>query len=61
MPEERRRYLSTAGGLPLELLEESRYSSRRFRKIRGLEALQAVAAAPGLSADVREIVEKALA
>jgi NAD-dependent dihydropyrimidine dehydrogenase PreA subunit len=37
VPEERRRYLSTAGGLPVELLEESRYSSRRFRKIRGLE------------------------
>ena len=45
VPEERRRYLSTAGGLPLELLEESRYSSRRFRKIRGLDALRAVARA----------------
>ncbi|MEP6687099.1 MAG: 4Fe-4S binding protein, partial [Gemmatimonadales bacterium] len=36
VPEERRRHLSAAGGLPLALLEESRYSSRRFRKIRGL-------------------------
>ena len=45
MPEERRRHLSAAGGLPLALLEESRYSSRRFRKIRGLDALPAVARA----------------
>jgi diguanylate cyclase (GGDEF)-like protein len=45
MPEERRRHLSTAGGLPLALLEDSRYSSRRFRKLRGLDALKAVARA----------------
>src|SRR3954467_5132701 len=45
VPEERRRHLSAAGGLPLALLEESRYSSRRFRKLRGLEALKAVARA----------------
>ena len=45
VPEERRRHLSAAGGLPLALLEESRYSSRRFRKIRGLDALRAVARA----------------
>jgi diguanylate cyclase (GGDEF)-like protein len=45
VPEERRRHLSAAGGLPLALLEESRYSSRRFRKIRGLDALPAVARA----------------
>src|SRR5918995_3867842 len=38
VPEERRRHLSTAGGLPLALLDESRYSSRRFRKVRGLHA-----------------------
>jgi len=31
--------------LPLALLEEARYSSRRFRKIRGLDALKAVARA----------------
>ncbi|MFL5512735.1 MAG: diguanylate cyclase, partial [Gemmatimonadales bacterium] len=45
VPEERRRHLSAAGGLPLALLEEARYSSRRFRKLRGLEALKAVARA----------------
>ena len=45
MPEERRRHLSAAGGLPLALLEEARQSSRRFRKIRGLDALPAVARA----------------
>jgi diguanylate cyclase (GGDEF)-like protein len=45
VPEERRRHLSAAGGLPLALLEEARYSSRRFRKLRGLDALQAVARA----------------
>jgi diguanylate cyclase (GGDEF)-like protein len=45
VPEERRRHLSAAGGLPLALLEEARYSSRRFRKIRGLDALKAVARA----------------
>ncbi|HSB55567.1 MAG TPA: diguanylate cyclase [Gemmatimonadales bacterium] len=45
VPEERRRHLSAAGGLPLALLEESRYSSRRFRKIRGLDSLRALARA----------------
>ncbi len=45
VPEERRRHLSAAGGMPLALLEESRQSSRRFRKIRGLDALPAVARA----------------
>jgi diguanylate cyclase (GGDEF)-like protein len=45
VPEERRRHLSATGGLPLALLEESRYSSRRFRKLRGLDALKAVARA----------------
>jgi len=45
VPEERRRHLSAAGGLPLALLEEARYSSRRFRKIRGLAALRALARA----------------
>ena len=45
IPEERRRYLSAAGGLPLPLLEEARYTSRRFRKLRGLDALKAVARA----------------
>ena len=45
VPEERRRHLSAAGGLPLTLLEEARYTSRRFRKLRGLDALKAVARA----------------
>jgi diguanylate cyclase (GGDEF)-like protein len=45
VPEERRRHLSAAGGMPLALLEEARQSSRRFRKIRGLDALKAVARA----------------
>jgi diguanylate cyclase (GGDEF)-like protein len=45
VPEERRRHLSISGGLPLALLEEARYSSRRFRKLRGLDALKAVARA----------------
>jgi diguanylate cyclase (GGDEF)-like protein len=45
VPEERRRHLSAPGGLPLALLEQARYSSRRFRKLRGLDALSAVARA----------------
>jgi diguanylate cyclase (GGDEF)-like protein len=45
VPEERRRHLSAAGGLPLALLEQARYTSRRFRKLRGLDALKAVARA----------------
>ncbi|MGH7607637.1 MAG: [Fe-Fe] hydrogenase large subunit C-terminal domain-containing protein, partial [Gemmatimonadales bacterium] len=45
IPEERRRYWSTAGGLPLELLMEERHSSRRFRKVRGLAALEGIARA----------------
>ena len=53
VPEERRRHLSTAGGLPLALLEESRYSSRRFRKIRGLEGLRALARAVGAASRAR--------
>jgi diguanylate cyclase (GGDEF)-like protein len=48
IPEERRRYWSTAGGLPLELLEEERQSSRRFRKVRGLSALEGIARAVGV-------------
>lgn len=45
IPEERRRFWSTAGGLPLELLKEERQSSRRFRKVRGLGALEGIARA----------------
>src|SRR5437763_1669093 len=45
VPEERRRHLSTAGGLPLELLKEETHASRRFRKVRGLGGLEAIARA----------------
>ena len=47
IPEERRRFWSTTGGLPLELLQEERQSSRRFRKVRGLGQLEAIARAVG--------------
>jgi diguanylate cyclase (GGDEF)-like protein len=47
IPEERRRFWSTAGGLPLEILKEERHSSRRFRKVRGLGALEGIARAVG--------------
>ena len=45
VPEERRRHWSTAGGLPLEILMEERQASRRFRKLRGLGQLEALARA----------------
>src|SRR5260221_5524352 len=45
MPEERRRHWSTAGGLPLEVGGEERQWSRRFRKMRGLGSLDAIARA----------------
>jgi diguanylate cyclase (GGDEF)-like protein len=45
VPEERRRHLSMAGGLPLELLLEATQASRRFRKVRGLGGLGAIARA----------------
>ncbi len=48
IPEERRRFWSTAGGLPLELLKEERQASRRFRKVRGLGQLEAIAHAVGV-------------
>ena len=37
MPPDRRRYLSVAGGLPHDMLEENPQSSSRFPKERGLE------------------------
>ncbi|MBI4513685.1 MAG: diguanylate cyclase, partial [Gemmatimonadetes bacterium] len=40
---ERRRHISAAGGLPLPVLDAERMSSRRFRKIRGLENVAALA------------------
>ncbi len=42
IPEERRRHMSTAGGLPLPLLEGEPQASRRFRKLRGLGALDSI-------------------
>ncbi|MGH7703578.1 MAG: diguanylate cyclase [Gemmatimonadales bacterium] len=45
VPEERRRHLSAAGGLPLALLEEVRHTSRRFKKMRGLQDLKALSRA----------------
>jgi diguanylate cyclase (GGDEF)-like protein len=45
IPEERRRFLSAAGGMPLALLEEVRQSDGRFRKVRGLASLPALARA----------------
>src|SRR5207302_4667274 len=45
IPEERRRHLSTAGGLPIEILQQERQASRRFRKLRGLGQLRAIARA----------------
>src|SRR5206468_11058548 len=44
-PEERRRHRSMAGGLPLEVLLEETQASRRFRKVRGLSGLGAIARA----------------
>jgi diguanylate cyclase len=45
IPEERRRHFSAAGGLPLELLVSERQASRRFRKVRGVAGLDAIAQA----------------
>jgi diguanylate cyclase (GGDEF)-like protein len=45
VPQERRRHLSAAGGLPIQLLEEAKHASRRFQKVRGLAALKALSRA----------------
>jgi diguanylate cyclase (GGDEF)-like protein len=45
VPEERRRHLSAAGGMPLSLLEDFRHTSGRFRIVRGLGSLPAIARA----------------
>ncbi len=45
LPEERRRHWSAAGGMPFELLQEETHASRRFRKVRGLAALEPIARA----------------
>lgn len=43
VPQERRRHLSAAGGMPLAILTDSAQSSRRFRKVRGLDELPKLA------------------
>jgi diguanylate cyclase (GGDEF)-like protein len=45
VPSERRRHLSMPGGLPVAMLEEAPYASKRFRKVRGLKELKAIARA----------------
>jgi diguanylate cyclase (GGDEF)-like protein len=45
IPGVRQRHLSTAGGLPLPVLKEEPQTSRRFRKIRGMGALDLIARA----------------
>ena len=45
IPEERRRHVSTPGGLPLSVLQEASQASRRFRKVRGMGGLSALARA----------------
>jgi len=42
LPAERRRHLSVAGGLPRDLLDTQKLSSRRFRKLRDLKQLGAI-------------------
>jgi diguanylate cyclase (GGDEF)-like protein len=45
IPEVRQRHVSTSGGMPLRVLEEEPQASRRFRKMRGLGALDVLARA----------------
>jgi diguanylate cyclase (GGDEF)-like protein len=45
IPQERRRHVATAGGLPLPVLQEAPQASGRFRKVRGLAQLPALARA----------------
>jgi diguanylate cyclase (GGDEF)-like protein len=42
IPGERRRHVSASGGLPLLVLMEEVQASRRFRKFRGLQALEVI-------------------
>lgn len=42
IPGERRRHFSTPGGMPLPVLMEERHASLRFRKFRGLAALDVI-------------------
>ena len=48
IPGVRQRHVSTAGGLPMSVLEMEPHASRRFRKVRGLDGLDAMARAVGL-------------
>jgi len=43
LPPERRRFLSLPGGMPRELIQDERLSSRRFRKHMGLGSLHSLA------------------
>ena len=45
IPGVRQRHISAAGGLPLPVLQQERQTSGRFRKFRGLGALEAIARA----------------
>jgi diguanylate cyclase (GGDEF)-like protein len=45
MPQERRRHLSAAGGMPLAMLQELTETSGKYRKLRGLPALKALSRA----------------
>lgn len=45
IPQERRRHLSTAGGMPLKLLKELSETGANYRKLRGLASLRALARA----------------
>lgn len=45
IPEVRQRHVSAAGGLPLPVLKVEPQTSRRFRKVRGLQALNVIAQA----------------
>lgn len=47
IPTVRERFVSTAGGLPMPLLQMEPQASRRFRKVRGLDGLDALARAVG--------------
>ena len=52
IPQERRRHLSTAGGMPLPVLQEEHQASRRFRKLRGMGSLSALARAAAREVDL---------
>ncbi|MGD2136216.1 MAG: [Fe-Fe] hydrogenase large subunit C-terminal domain-containing protein, partial [Gemmatimonadales bacterium] len=45
IPEVRQRHVSTAGGLPLPVLDGESQTSRRFRKVRGMGSLDVLARA----------------